>query len=106
VVPLAAGLYMVTTTTWTACERALLHRKYRATPVREAAEAEEGPRTEPPAVADPGRALDQGVSGRRTPPRTAQRGPKTRAARQRAARTRARTAAAGGPVEEIVTTTQ
>ncbi|MGW3008947.1 YidC/Oxa1 family membrane protein insertase [Streptomyces sp. NPDC001219] len=26
VVPLAAGLYMVTTTTWTACERALLHR--------------------------------------------------------------------------------
>ncbi|MGW1379251.1 YidC/Oxa1 family membrane protein insertase [Streptomyces sp. NPDC002446] len=27
VVPLAAGLYMVTTTTWTACERALLHRE-------------------------------------------------------------------------------
>lgn len=26
VVPLAAGLYMVTTTAWTACERALLHR--------------------------------------------------------------------------------
>ncbi|MCB5910282.1 YidC/Oxa1 family membrane protein insertase [Streptomyces pinistramenti] len=33
VVPLAAGLYMVTTTTWTACERALLHRdRTRAEP--------------------------------------------------------------------------
>ncbi len=35
VVPLAAGLYMVTTTTWTACERALLHRdRGRSAPER------------------------------------------------------------------------
>ncbi|WP_030986967.1 YidC/Oxa1 family membrane protein insertase [Streptomyces sp. NRRL S-1813] len=36
VVPLAAGLYMVTTTAWTACERALLHRD-RGSEDREAA---------------------------------------------------------------------
>ncbi|MFJ5802609.1 YidC/Oxa1 family membrane protein insertase [Streptomyces decoyicus] len=38
VVPLAAGLYMVTTTAWTACERALLHRD-RGSGDREAAPA-------------------------------------------------------------------
>lgn len=38
VVPLAAGLYMVTTTAWTACERALLHRD-RGSEDRDAATA-------------------------------------------------------------------
>ncbi|AWN27421.1 YidC/Oxa1 family membrane protein insertase [Streptomyces sp. NEAU-S7GS2] len=36
VVPLAAGLYMVTTTTWTACERALLHRDRASRDAQEA----------------------------------------------------------------------
>ncbi|MFB7637127.1 YidC/Oxa1 family membrane protein insertase [Streptomyces sp. NPDC056149] len=103
VVPLAAGLYVVTTTTWTACERALLHRD--RTPgtrrkavrgnvvepnrgvVRGAPDATQGPQEtrdvqEKPAPSAPS-PLAPSRSG----------GPKSRAARQRAARARANTAA-------------
>ncbi|MFH8573456.1 YidC/Oxa1 family membrane protein insertase [Streptomyces sp. NPDC017993] len=113
VVPLAAGLYMVTTTTWTACERALLHRdrgRNRSEP--EAGTAPAG-KPAPSAGAEPGQEKAQ-------PRPVRQRAPKTRAARQRAARARARTAQAGtgpaasrpapargnGPDEEVVTTAQ
>ncbi|MGD3110398.1 YidC/Oxa1 family membrane protein insertase [Streptomyces sp. YGL11-2] len=77
VVPLAAGLYLVTSTAWTACERALLHRDRK--PVRE-------PVREP----EPAPAQAQG----RTPSGGARkRAPRTRAARQQAARARANAAA-------------
>ncbi len=72
VVPLAAGLYMVTTTTWTACERALLHRD------RKEPAPEEQPTTE---------AVPAGPDA--PAPRRQRPAPKSRAARQRAARTRA-----------------
>ncbi|WP_129296179.1 YidC/Oxa1 family membrane protein insertase [Streptomyces lydicus] len=48
VVPLAAGLYMVTTTTWTVCERALLHRdRKRAEADADAATAAARPEGKP-----------------------------------------------------------
>ncbi|MFG3120308.1 YidC/Oxa1 family membrane protein insertase [Streptomyces sp. NPDC048197] len=109
VVPLAAGLYMVTTTTWTACERALLKRdkgdkepegtkgpegKKGSEGTRGASAAEEGdaaaankpaisPASGTPSLAatSPRRGVQQ-----RGPQ---QRAPKSRAARQRAARARA-----------------
>ncbi|MFI0717053.1 YidC/Oxa1 family membrane protein insertase [Streptomyces inhibens] len=119
VVPLAAGLYMVTTTIWTACERALLHRDrepgaQRPAAVAAAAEAQ----ASAPAGDAPG---DRATRQRSTPQRpTQQRSPKSRAARQRAARARAnsqansqakaRSAGAAKPLEaapeKIVTTPQ
>ncbi|MFF8311115.1 YidC/Oxa1 family membrane protein insertase [Streptomyces lydicus] len=74
VVPLAAGLYMVTTTTWTACERALLHRD------RQQPAPEEQPAAE---------AVPAGPAPAAPTPRRQRPAPKSRAARQRAARTRA-----------------
>ncbi|MEE6271670.1 membrane protein insertase YidC [Streptomyces diastatochromogenes] len=76
VVPLAAALYVVTSTTWTACERALLHRDRR-----------------PAAAPEPATAPEPAAQT----PRPARRsGPKTRAARQQAARARANAAARTG----------
>ncbi|MEW1661103.1 YidC/Oxa1 family membrane protein insertase [Streptomyces sp. NPDC093707] len=136
VVPLAAGLYVVTTTTWTACERALLHRdrtpasRHKADedrnqhgdqdreptgirrwlparkPLREAAVAsgiasagESARRTH--AAADDVQVPQtaQGEAASSSPqPAVRRSGPKTRAARQKAARARANTAARkGGP---------
>lgn len=86
VVPLAAGLYMVTTTTWTACERALLHRDRKAA---ETAAAEADTAAEP--------TPDAPVPARRPAPR---RAPKTRAARRRAARTRANSRPAARPAAD------
>ncbi|MEU3991299.1 YidC/Oxa1 family membrane protein insertase [Streptomyces platensis] len=112
VVPLAAGLYMVTTTTWTACERALLHRergrgaveagpaaavaapgKAKAAAVKgKSASAVGQPST---AAAAPGSAAVDAASGEGAPRQRAaqqradRRTPKSRAARQRAARARA-----------------
>ncbi|GFE16702.1 hypothetical protein Sgleb_47490 [Streptomyces glebosus] len=119
VVPLAAGLYMVTTTTWTACERALLHRergrgaaeagaaaavaapgKAKAKAAAAKAAAVKGtaasvvgqPST---AAAAPGSAAADETSGEGAPRQRAaqqradRRTPKSRAARQRAARARA-----------------
>ncbi|QHC20903.1 YidC/Oxa1 family membrane protein insertase [Streptomyces sp. GS7] len=74
VVPLAAGLYLVTSTAWTACERALLNRDRK--PVREPESA--------PAQAQ-GRTPSGGGARKRAP--------RTRAARQQAARARANAAA-------------
>ncbi|MGW8396350.1 YidC/Oxa1 family membrane protein insertase [Streptomyces lydicus] len=86
VVPLAAGLYMVTTTTWTACERALLHRDRQ----------QPAPEEQPAAEAVPADPAPAAPAARRQRP-----APKSRAARQRAARTRAgantRPATAGTP---------
>ncbi|MGW7487993.1 YidC/Oxa1 family membrane protein insertase [Streptomyces sp. NPDC054786] len=128
VVPLAAGLYMVTTTTWTACERALLHRD-RARGDGDAATAAAPAKGKPaPAAArtapsgQPAGAAADGASGTRSPqqppvPQRADRkgAPKSRAARQRAARARANSQAgnrpsdgakpqAGGAPGEIATT--
>ncbi|MGI5258003.1 membrane protein insertase YidC [Streptomyces angustmyceticus] len=99
VVPLAAGLYVVTTTTWTACERALLQRNRGrgepaaakapgGKPSRAAAQAApSGERTPAPADGAPGARVPQ---QRPAPRRTdGKGGPKTRAARRRAARARA-----------------
>ncbi|MEU9121735.1 YidC/Oxa1 family membrane protein insertase [Streptomyces sp. NPDC048506] len=91
VVPLAAGLYTVTTTIWTACERALLQRDRTGRTPEPVAEQE--PAAEPVATA----------------PRPAQRrAPKSRAARQRAARSRANAKARETVAQEteIVTTPQ
>ncbi|WP_414506883.1 YidC/Oxa1 family membrane protein insertase [Streptomyces sp. NEAU-L66] len=118
VVPLAAGLYMVTTTTWTACERALLHRdrasrgaqetdiagavaakgktasaKGKVTPSPKGKAAPAGEQTSPAGA--PAAAAADGASGKRGPrqgpaqQRAGRRTPKSRAARQRAARARA-----------------
>ncbi|MFE1177331.1 membrane protein insertase YidC [Streptomyces sp. NPDC058773] len=112
VVPLAAGLYMVTTTTWTACERALLHRARGRD--RGAAEAGTGPAGGKPGAAGrkaPGPVVTaataatgtaDGAPGERAArQRTAaqradRRAPKSRAERQRAARARANSQARGG----------
>ncbi|MFJ8671375.1 YidC/Oxa1 family membrane protein insertase [Streptomyces sp. NPDC093589] len=96
VVPLAAGLYMVATTTWTACERALLHRKNGRRAPEQVSEQ----------VSEPDTAQEQESSARQATPKSPPRAPKSRAARQRAARSRARTAASRGPADEIVTTAQ
>ncbi|MFF4949616.1 YidC/Oxa1 family membrane protein insertase [Streptomyces chattanoogensis] len=82
VVPLAAGLYMVATTTWTACERALLHRDRKPAPERDPERdgGEEKARERAPEPA----------AGAAPP---ARRTPRTRAARQQEARARARTRA-------------
>ncbi|MCX4634592.1 YidC/Oxa1 family membrane protein insertase [Streptomyces platensis] len=117
VVPLAAGLYMVTTTTWTACERALLHRergrgrgaaeagavaaavKGKAAAVKAAAVKGKAASTvgqpSTAAAAAPGSAAADEASGEGAPRQPAaqqradRRTPKSRAARQRAARARA-----------------
>ena len=98
VVPLAAGLYVVTTTTWTACERALLHRDRtpatRRKSVRGAAvEPDRGVAQDAPGTPQGPRATGdaRGKPVRRASSRSG--GPKSRAARQRAARARANTAA-------------
>ncbi|MGP8301578.1 YidC/Oxa1 family membrane protein insertase [Streptomyces inhibens] len=125
VVPLAAGLYMVTTTIWTACERALLHRDRDREPGAQQSAAVAAP-AEAKASAPAGDASgDRAARQRSTQQRPAQqRSPKSRAARQRAARARAnsqsnsqsnsqakaRSAGAAKPLEatpeEIVTTAQ
>ncbi|KPC64897.1 YidC/Oxa1 family membrane protein insertase [Streptomyces chattanoogensis] len=95
VVPLAAGLYMVATTTWTACERALLHRDRKPgaerdperDPERDGGEDKTRER-EPEPAAEAAPANGKPAGDRTTPP--ARRTPKTRAARQEAARARAR----------------
>jgi YidC/Oxa1 family membrane protein insertase len=111
VVPLAAALYVVTTTTWTACERALLHRDRdqdrEPKPALGSASASasasagkaapEGAKVRAGAGAGAGaRAADKGAAreatavpeaGERRPAR--RRPAKSRAARQRAARSRA-----------------
>lgn len=105
VVPLAAGLYVVTTTTWTACERALLQRnRGRGEPAAAAKAPAKAPGDKPSrataqAAAPSGErapAPADGASGARVPQqrpaprRTDGKGaPKTRAARRRAARARA-----------------
>ncbi|PBC82605.1 MULTISPECIES: membrane protein insertase YidC [unclassified Streptomyces] len=121
VVPLAAGLYTVTTTIWTACERALLHRERErgeaaaataaapsgGKPARTKAKTVVPSGDQAPAPADgtPGtRTPQQGPSSQRpVSQRTDRRGgtdrrgaPKTRAARQRAARARANSQAGTG----------
>ncbi|WP_336053690.1 YidC/Oxa1 family membrane protein insertase [Streptomyces sp. CA2R101] len=125
VVPLAAGLYTVTTTIWTACERALLHRDRErgegdattaavpsegkpaeGKPARTKAKTAVPSGDQAPAPADgtPGtRTPQQGPSSQhpaqQCPPsqRTDRKGaPKTRAARQRAARARANSQARTG----------
>ncbi|WP_438487806.1 YidC/Oxa1 family membrane protein insertase [Streptomyces sp. S186] len=106
VVPLAAGLYMVTTTTWTACERALLHRDRKraddgdpaaagkVTGGRKAAASTTGqsqpkPEAQPTSTSTPTPASQA--------PRAVRRGgPKSRAARKKAARARANAAARTG----------
>ncbi|MFI5524820.1 YidC/Oxa1 family membrane protein insertase [Streptomyces platensis] len=111
VVPLAAGLYMVTTTTWTACERALLHRERGrgrdaeagavAAAVKGKAASAVGESSKGAAAA-PGSAAVDGASGEGAPRQRAarqradRRTPKSRAARQRAARARANSQARGG----------
>lgn len=98
VVPLAAGLYMVTTTAWTACERALLQREKGTGRKASAEEPETASADGTPDTPAP----------RQQPPR--RRSPKSRAARQRAARARARAQTGGrAPAAtdgEIVTTSQ
>ncbi|WP_432140839.1 YidC/Oxa1 family membrane protein insertase [Streptomyces sp. bgisy084] len=122
VVPLAAGLYMVTTTTWTACERALLHRergrgaaeagaaaaaaapgKGKAAAVKGKAAPAVGQSSTAAAAAAgaavaPGSAAADGAPGEGSRPaqqRADRRAPKSRAARQRAARARANSQARG-----------
>ncbi|MFE3885592.1 membrane protein insertase YidC [Streptomyces lydicus] len=76
VVPLAAGLYMVTTTTWTACERALLHRdRKRGEADADAATAAARPEGKPaggkPAKGTPVKALAaKGAPAKGAPART------------------------------------
>ncbi|MFG2206926.1 YidC/Oxa1 family membrane protein insertase [Streptomyces sp. NPDC048638] len=83
VVPLAAGLYMVTTTVWTACERALLHRDRTPDGAQGQGQVAEGAPVKDPAVA----AEEQSAAPPNPPAQ--RRAPQTRAARQRAARARA-----------------
>lgn len=133
VVPLAAGLYMVTTTTWTACERALLQRdKEKKGPKGNEQQKREGedPSAEKKPADAPAADGPPPVSTTATPRRVPQqRAPKSRAARQRAARARAhaqartradaearpgtratdaqaRTRADSGAAEQIITTAQ
>ncbi|MFK0297351.1 YidC/Oxa1 family membrane protein insertase [Streptomyces sp. NPDC090442] len=103
VVPLAAGLYVVTTTTWTACERALLHRDrtpaserkaVRGTAVapdrgavQDAPDTTRGPQATGDAQEEPASSTPSPLASSRSG------GPKSRAARQRAARARANAAA-------------
>ncbi|MFI1738308.1 YidC/Oxa1 family membrane protein insertase [Streptomyces sioyaensis] len=85
VVPLAAGLYTVTTTIWTACERALLHRdRGDGDAAVQTSDAAATPANGSAATPDA-----------RTPARrpAPQRAPKSRAGRQRAARARANSGA-------------
>ncbi|MEU9113432.1 membrane protein insertase YidC [Streptomyces sp. NPDC048483] len=109
VVPLAAGLYTVTTTIWTACERALLHRDRKregkrdrtregkrdrtregkrdrtrdgGTETEQAKGRKKGQETKPEPVAEAAPPKEEPAPRKRS-------GPKTRAARQRAARARA-----------------
>ncbi|KUL47198.1 hypothetical protein ADL22_10370 [Streptomyces sp. NRRL F-4489] len=88
VVPLAAGLYTVTTTIWTACERALLHRD-KPQPAPQPA-PQSAPKPRPDAQQSSAPRAQQPPAGRRG-------GPKTRAARQKAARARANSAARTAP---------
>ncbi|MFH8554597.1 YidC/Oxa1 family membrane protein insertase [Streptomyces celluloflavus] len=107
VVPLAAALYVVTTTTWTACERALLHRDRdqgresgpelvpasasvsasagKAAPEGAKARAGAGARAADKGAAREATAVQEAGGQRPAQPRSA----KSRAARQRAARSRA-----------------
>ncbi|MFF3545506.1 YidC/Oxa1 family membrane protein insertase [Streptomyces platensis] len=114
VVPLAAGLYMVTTTTWTACERALLHRERgrgaaeagaAAAPGKGKTAAGKGKAAQAvgqsSTAAAPGSGAADEASGEAAPRQRAaqqradRRTPKSRAARQRAARARANSQARG-----------
>ncbi|AZS72019.1 hypothetical protein DDE74_14655 [Streptomyces lydicus] len=95
VVPLAAGLYMVTTTTWTACERALLHRDRAPRDAQETgiaggpAKGKTGPAGAPAAAAADGASGERAPRQRPAQQRAGRRTPKSRAARQRTARARA-----------------
>ncbi|MFF8785386.1 YidC/Oxa1 family membrane protein insertase [Streptomyces sp. NPDC015125] len=131
VVPLAAGLYTVTTTIWTACERALLHRDRErgegdaataavpadGKPARTGAKAVVPSEEQAPAPAD-GASGTRAAQQRPAPQRLDRKGaPKSRAARQRAARARANSQAGtrpadgpkpqtGGAPGEVATTTR
>ncbi|MFJ9420106.1 YidC/Oxa1 family membrane protein insertase [Streptomyces sp. NPDC101227] len=89
VVPLAAGLYMVTTTAWTACERALLHRDRKPGGGAEPEPASGAPtRTKSDATpAEDAAAPGKGKAAPGSNP-AKRHAPRTRAARQRAARAR------------------
>ncbi|UQA95231.1 YidC/Oxa1 family membrane protein insertase [Streptomyces halobius] len=119
VVPLAAGLYVVTSTTWTACERAMLHRDREGK--SKSTDSETGKAGESDLVAKADEAGADGAkvsavdasataasataasdgtpspnassSRQRSPRRTPKN--QSRAARQRVARTRARSASSG-----------
>lgn len=105
VVPLAAGLYMVTTTTWTAAERAMLHRKVDRT--RDGGEETKHERAK--AKAEP---VAEAATPQDTPTPRKRRAPKTRAARQAArARSSARgadngTSPGGASPQQTITTPQ
>ncbi|MFC9241195.1 YidC/Oxa1 family membrane protein insertase [Streptomyces decoyicus] len=123
VVPLAAGLYMVTTTAWTACERALLQRdrgsddrdaapaaapaaaSAKGKPARAEKTADAGVARTAPSGAQPPVPADgaSGTGGPRqgpAPQRAGRKGaPKSRAARQRAARARANSRATARPAD-------
>lgn len=106
VVPLAAGLYTVTTTTWTACERALLHRD--RTPRKRGARASQSSGPAPAAGAETagregsadreGAAAHVPEAARREERQVSakQRAARSRAERQRAVRQKARSRAATG----------
>ncbi|MFF2812971.1 YidC/Oxa1 family membrane protein insertase [Streptomyces sp. NPDC058000] len=92
VVPLAAALYVVTSTTWTACERALLHRDRTPAGTPEPTtssvpKSQPQPHPQPQPSSQAPRAVRRG-------------GPRTRAARQKAARARANTAVRAGASEQ------
>ncbi|QTZ92137.1 YidC/Oxa1 family membrane protein insertase [Streptomyces auratus] len=99
VVPLAAGLYTVTTTIWTACERALLHRdRGDGDAAARQSDAAATPGTERTAAAEANSATpDARIPARRPAP---QRAPKSRAGRQRAARARANSRTGARPAAD------
>ncbi|MFE3769644.1 membrane protein insertase YidC [Streptomyces sp. NPDC059122] len=108
VVPLAAALYVVTSTTWTACERALLQRDRTPAGAPEPT-AGSAPQSQPQSQPEnqPENQPQSQTPTRSQPaspsPRAVRRGgPRTRAARQKAARARANTAARRGTPEQPV----
>ncbi|MFI1205945.1 YidC/Oxa1 family membrane protein insertase [Streptomyces sp. NPDC020883] len=109
VVPLAAGLYLVTSTTWTACERALLHRTRKPANADAPAADDKATGTRKPVTSTTGQPRPQPDSTPAAPspaPRAVRRGgAKSRAARQQAARARANAAARRRPDGAPVVTT-
>ncbi|MFD5732154.1 YidC/Oxa1 family membrane protein insertase [Streptomyces sioyaensis] len=99
VVPLAAGLYTVTTTIWTACERALLHRdRGDGDAAARQSDAAATPGTGRTAAAEANSATPDARTPARRP--VPQRAPKSRAGRQRAARARANSRAGARPAAD------